>query len=113
MRLHRSKRLLSTTILVFVFTAGTTGISAQNEQIAKNNSDTHDTQVAGKSAAEPALAVETPARSRPDMTLTTRVGIQSGQPVSLSLDEAIRKALSNNNTIEITRDDVRFQETQI
>ena len=44
---------------------------------------------------------------------TTRVGIYSAEPVSLSLEEAIRKALSNNNDIEIARDDVRFQETQV
>ena len=44
---------------------------------------------------------------------TTRVGIHSAEPVSLSLEEAIRKALSNNNDIEVARDDVRFQETQV
>jgi outer membrane protein len=43
----------------------------------------------------------------------TRVGVQTDEPVPLALSEAIRKALDNNNSIEITRDDVRFQETQI
>ena len=42
-----------------------------------------------------------------------RVGIQTMQTISLSLNEAIRKALENNNNIEITRDDVRLQETQL
>ena len=42
-----------------------------------------------------------------------RVGVQTGQSVPLSLNEAIRKALENNNTIEVARDDVRFQETQL
>ncbi|MCY7375829.1 MAG: TolC family protein [Pyrinomonadaceae bacterium] len=42
-----------------------------------------------------------------------RVGIQTAQPISLSLNEAIRKALENNNSIEVSRDDVRFQETQL
>lgn len=42
-----------------------------------------------------------------------RIGVQTSDPVPLSIDEAIRKALSNNNSIEIARDDVRFQETQI
>lgn len=42
-----------------------------------------------------------------------RVGIQPTQPVSLTLNEAIRKALENNNSIEVSRDDVRFQETQL
>jgi len=43
----------------------------------------------------------------------TRVGVQTGETVPLSLNEAIRKALENNNSIEVARDDVRFQETQL
>lgn len=46
-------------------------------------------------------------------TATTRIGVQSGDPLTLSLDDAIRRALENNNEIEISRDDVRFQEMQI
>jgi len=42
-----------------------------------------------------------------------RVGIQTAQTIPLSLNEAIRKALENNNNIEVARDDVRFQETQL
>jgi HAE1 family hydrophobic/amphiphilic exporter-1 len=45
--------------------------------------------------------------------ITNRVGIQSAQTMPLSLNEAIRKALENNNDIEVARDDVRFQETQL
>jgi outer membrane protein TolC len=42
-----------------------------------------------------------------------RVGIQTEQTIPLTLNEAIRKALENNNSIEIARDDVRLQETQL
>lgn len=42
-----------------------------------------------------------------------RVGVQTDATVPLSLNEAIRKALENNNDIEVARDDVRFQETQL
>ncbi|MDQ2746852.1 MAG: TolC family protein [Acidobacteriota bacterium] len=42
-----------------------------------------------------------------------RVGIEPTQPVSLSLNAAIRRALENNNNIEVSRDDVRLQETQL
>ncbi len=45
--------------------------------------------------------------------LLTRAGVQTAAPIPLSLDDAIRKALSNNNSIELTRDDVRVQETRI
>jgi len=44
---------------------------------------------------------------------TNRIGVQTTQTVPLSLNEAIRKALENNNDIEVARDDVRFQETQL
>ncbi|MGI8788832.1 MAG: TolC family protein [Pyrinomonadaceae bacterium] len=42
-----------------------------------------------------------------------RVGVQSSQTLPLTLNEAIRKALENNNDIEVARNDVRFQETQL
>ncbi|MEJ7623047.1 MAG: TolC family protein [Pyrinomonadaceae bacterium] len=42
-----------------------------------------------------------------------RVGIQTAQPIPLTLSDAVRRALQNNNDIEISRDDARFQETQV
>ena len=45
--------------------------------------------------------------------LVHRVGVQTDQTVPLSLNEAIRTALENNNQIAVARDDVRFQETQL
>jgi HAE1 family hydrophobic/amphiphilic exporter-1 len=42
-----------------------------------------------------------------------RVGVQTAQPVSITLADAVRRALENNNDIEVSRDDVRFQETQV
>lgn len=42
-----------------------------------------------------------------------RVGVQTAQPLPLSLNDAIRRALENNNDIEISRGDVRFQDTQV
>jgi outer membrane protein len=45
--------------------------------------------------------------------ITRRVGVQTSQTMPLSLNEAIRRALENNNDIEVARDDVRFQETQL
>lgn len=42
-----------------------------------------------------------------------RVGVQTAQPISISVADAVRRALENNNDIEVSRDDVRFQETQV
>ena len=63
-----------------------------------------------KDSAPPATAPKV--LSNP-ASLTTRVGVYSAEPISLSLDDAIRRALASNNDIEISRDDVRLQETSI
>jgi HAE1 family hydrophobic/amphiphilic exporter-1 len=44
---------------------------------------------------------------------TTRLGVQTNQPISLTLDEAIRRALANNNDIEISRTTERIQDQQV
>jgi len=41
------------------------------------------------------------------------VGVLSSNTVPLSMNDAIRKALQNNNAIEVSRDDVRFAEQQL
>jgi outer membrane protein len=45
--------------------------------------------------------------------ILTRVGTDSAQSQSLSLSDAIRRALQNNNNIEIAKNDVRFADTQL
>jgi len=111
MRIRRSQKLLFTTLIAFVFTLGTTEMIAQDDRVAKNappasevsHPETGDASVDSTKSVSPFS----------NRASTTRVGVQSASPISLSLDDAIRKALANNNTIEITRDDVRYQETQI
>lgn len=51
-------------------------------------------------------------RPVPPVPSLQRVGV-NGEPLSLSLNEAIRLALENNNNIEIARADVRLAETQL
>jgi HAE1 family hydrophobic/amphiphilic exporter-1 len=53
------------------------------------------------------------AQPLPPLPDLTRVGIISSNILTLSLNDAIRKALQNNNDIEIARDDVRFAEQQL
>ena len=52
-------------------------------------------------------------RPLPPLPNMTRLGVTSDNTLTLSLDEAIKRALTNNNDIEIARDDVRFAETQL
>ena len=43
----------------------------------------------------------------------TRLGVTGDNTITLSLNDAIKRALENNNEIEVARDDVRFAETQL
>lgn len=92
--------------------------------IAAVTADAQDQQVAKvvPSPAKLTSAVDEPVPTLGDgrgissdtgRTNLARVGVQTGTTLPLTLDDAIRKALENNNNIELTRDDVRFQETQI
>lgn len=109
MKIRRSNTLLFMTILAFVSIPGVTGALAQQDEVAKNSS--------GGSIEAPLAAggvlPETISTGIANVNPLSRIGIRSAEPISLSLDDAIRRALVNNNLIELTRDDVRFQETQI
>lgn len=94
---------------VFSLVFGATDTFGQGEQVAKNITDIKVVFMETAKEARP----EWPASTSSGSTLLTRVGVQSAEPFSLSLEEAIRKALANNNDIDVSRDDVRFQETQI
>src|SRR5438309_2064709 len=50
------------------------------------------------------------AKPVPPLPDLTRVGVLSSNVVPLSMNDAIRKALQNNNDIEVARDDVRYNE---
>jgi len=52
-------------------------------------------------------------RPLPPLPNLTRLGVDSGNVLTLSLNEAIKKALQNNNDIEVAKDDVRIAETQL
>jgi len=49
----------------------------------------------------------------PPLPDLTRVGVMSSNVVALSMNDAIRRALQNNNDIEVSRDDVRVAEQRL
>jgi HAE1 family hydrophobic/amphiphilic exporter-1 len=53
------------------------------------------------------------ARPLPPLPDLTRLGVTSDNVLSLSLNDAIRLALENNNDIEVARGDVKFSETTL
>ena len=61
---------------------------------------------------EPNFTREQP-RPVPPLPSLARVGVTGSDSLALSLNEAIRRALANNNEIEMARQDVRFAETQL
>ena len=81
-------------------------------EVAKNSPDTIGRRTTAsipegeKDAATPAEPVFT----RPARPLLKRVGVDNEQTVPMSLDDAIRKALQNNNDIEVSRQNVKKAE---
>jgi HAE1 family hydrophobic/amphiphilic exporter-1 len=87
-------------------------------QIAKNITE----ETAEKPVAENETApVAAPVKEEKKADSTTenytinysRIGVQTDRTMPLTLNEAITKALENNNNIEISRTDVRIQETSL
>jgi HAE1 family hydrophobic/amphiphilic exporter-1 len=52
-------------------------------------------------------------RPVPPLPSLTRLGVTSDNPLALSLNDAIRRALEQNNDIEVARQDVKFAETTL
>jgi outer membrane protein len=85
-----------------------------NSPNANAPAQTNSTQdaTAGQQLREPVFQNQT-ARPVPPLPDLTRIGINGDQTITLSLNDAIRRALENNNAIEVARNDVRYAETQL
>src|SRR5688572_30191685 len=111
-----NKTVIPFSLSVFLFYLSVVPALAQEPQIAKNTTP-EDTTVSNSSIVNSEdnedASVKPAVNENSSGSALKRVGVQAGQTVPLSLNEAIRKALENNNTIEVARTDVRFQETQL
>ena len=67
----------------------------------------------GTSDVREPLFPQQQARPVPPLPSLTRLGVSSDNPLTLSLNDAIRRALEQNSDIEVARQDVRFAETQL
>jgi len=100
----------SITVLIAAMLFAASAVLAQGSEVA---SATANKQTARRiSASSDVIKPETNTPRVESLNLT-RVGVQTAQPLPLSINEAIRKALEANNTIEISRGDARFQETVV
>jgi outer membrane protein TolC len=82
-------------------------------QIAKNSVENKTTQTGDETTDKEenrSSFTNTTGRSAPNLT---RLGVQNSQTMPLTLNEAIRKALENNNDIEIAKNDVKIAESTL
>ncbi len=112
--MHTIGKLNLAAIFLFITIASVSSVPAQETQTVAQNAG----EFAAKSVSIPARTDKEPVRTLENpmdssRVILSRVGVQTADTLPLTLDEAIRKALDNNNNIEISRDDVRLQETQI
>lgn len=108
--------------LIFILSVLFCGLYATNAvaqgqtivpQIAKNQADS-------KSNSEKQESKPSRDENQPSFTISNRTapnlsrpGVQTAQTLPLTLSEAIRKALENNNDIEVAKNDVRIAEQSL
>ncbi len=102
--------------LIFSFNAVETFAQTEDSalQIAKNKIEAE--KDSSQNHAENSIVVNPKAAETTTnnySNILNRAGVQTAQTLPLSLNEAIRRALENNNSIEVARDDVRIQEAQL
>ena len=97
------------TVIAATFAVASIG-NGQTPQVSVNAGETSTIKTASADKTSPS---PTAVISRAESLNLNRVGVQTAQPVPLSLMDAIRRALESNNTIEVTRGDVRLQETRV
>lgn len=110
MLLSRSRSLLLSGL--FACTCGAAAVAAQQDdpKVAVNGGPT---VITASMAAQPSRGPRTSAAGADAATSVNRVGVQNAQTIPLSLNDAIRRLLENNNDLEVSRGDVQFQETQV
>jgi outer membrane protein TolC len=89
-------------------------VQSSTPQIAKNDGDLRTNP--GREENSPKQEENQPSftfSSRTTAPKLSRTGVQNSQTIPLTLSEAIRKALENNNDIEVAKNDVRIVESNL
>lgn len=106
----RNLFLFISLIIILSLNAVTAFAQEDFSQIAKNDTEETETVKENEKTKSPEIS-NAPITVNPG--ILRRVGVAQSDTVPLSLNDAIRRTLENNNTIEVARDDVRIQETQL
>ena len=118
---YHASRMFRSLILVSVMTASSALFTASAQTpaptpvpspIEQQDITPQSGSTAGQDVRAPNFPVQqaVPAPPLPDLT---RLGVSGGNPISLSMNDAIRRALENNNDIKVARDDVRINEQSL
>lgn len=107
MKLLRKSLFFALNIFAFCLLLNAGAVSAQDGQIARISAET-----APAPKQSDAVITASTGKTAPGAN-AARVGVQTISPLTLSLGEAIRRSLENNNDVEISRHDVRFAETSL
>ena len=89
-------------------------VQEDKPQIAKNLAETVSETPSTETVPAPKTEEKKVDSTTENYTINyNRVGVQNDRSMPLTLNEAITKALENNNNIEVSRTDVRIQETSL
>ncbi|MGA9995793.1 MAG: TolC family protein, partial [Pyrinomonadaceae bacterium] len=87
---------------------------SQQTPLSPTEQGTTPTPLQDELPREPKIpADQQQSRPVPPLPNLSRLGVNSDNTITLTLNEAIRRALENNNDIEVARDDVRLAETTL
>jgi len=82
-------------------------------QIAKNDGDTRTNSVKESTSKSEENTSSFTLLNRSTAPRLSRTGVQNSQTLPLTLSEAIRRALENNNDIEVAKNDVKIAESNL
>lgn len=99
---HRRSLLI---VNLCVCAVGITAVAPAQDSSSVRSQETASVLTISGSSQPPSRGAYSPSN-------LNRVGVQTGDTLPLSLQDAIRRTLELNNNIEVSRGDVRFQETQ-
>lgn len=106
--------LIFVSVLGFGFQNAAANPQDDKPQIAQNIAEPKQDSTVLETQTEPKIEEKKADSTTENYTINySRVGVQTDRAMPLTLNEAITKALENNNSIEVSRTDVRIQETTL
>ena len=121
MNFIRRKLLISSVLAIAIISLHVSASAIQEKTKIAKNTIVSQKKVkstnTSKTIDTPAVSIQTntvvKSTSKPNNSYLTRIGVDPAQTKSLTLSNAIRLALQNNNDIEVARSDVKIAESSL